>query len=376
MEEALRRSEEHLSSVFSAMAEGVVLYGADARVITCNAAAERILGRTLAEILGTTPSEQHGEAVREDGSPCPVEEHPSMVTLRTGQPCIDAVMGFCKPTGELIWLSINSQPVSQVEGSAPIAVVVTISDITERKRAEVERQQLQQELSHVARVTMMGELTSSLAHELNQPLTAILSNAQTAQRMLAVGKPDPEELGEILSDIVADDERAGGIIGRLRSLLKKGQPDLQVVDINRLVIEVAGLVRSDTIIKNVLLTLDLATDLPPVRGDRVQLQQVVLNLMINAIDAMKGTASIARRLVVRTESGEGLVRVAVIDSGTGIPADKLEHVFEPFYTTKAEGMGMGLAIARSIVRSHGGRLWAENNPAGGATFTLALPTVQ
>jgi two-component system sensor kinase FixL len=140
--------------------------------------------------------------------------------------------------------------------------------------------------------------------------------------------------------------------------------------------EVAGLVRSDTIIKNISLTLDLAPDLPQVRGDRVQLQQVVLNLMLNAIDAMKGTAGSDRRLVARTENGEGVVRVAVQDSGTGIPADQLEHIFEPFFTTKADGMGMGLAIARSILRSHGGRLWAENNPTGGATFTLALPTVQ
>jgi len=255
-------------------------------------------------------------------------------------------------------------------------ISVFANDITERKRAELERQQLQQELSHVARVTMMGELTSSLAHELNQPLTAILSNAQTAQRMFAAGKPNLEELREILSDIVADDERAGGIIGRLRALLRKEQPELQPVEVNGLVMEVAGLVRSDTIIRNVPLTLDLAPDLPPVRGDRVQLQQVVLNLMLNALDSMKGTTGSDRRLVVRTESSEGVVRVAVRDSGTGIPADQLERIFEPFFTTKAEGLGMGLAIARSIVRSHGGRMWAENNAGSGATLTLALPIVQ
>jgi PAS domain S-box-containing protein len=279
------------------------------------------------------------------------------------------------PNGETRWISMSARCQYDGDGN-PTRVMGVSLDITERKRAELERQQLQQELSHVARVMMMGELTSSLAHELNQPLTAILSNAQTAQRMLATGKPDLEELREILNDIVADDERAGGIIGRLRTLLKKGQLELQQVDLNSLVIEVAGLVRSDTIIKNVPLTLDLTPDLPPVRGDRIQLQQVVLNLMINAIDAMKGTAGSDRRLVVRTESSEGMVRVAVRDSGTGIPADQLERIFEPFVTTKADGLGMGLAIVRSIVRSHGGRLWAENNPAGGATFTLALPTVQ
>jgi PAS domain S-box-containing protein len=279
------------------------------------------------------------------------------------------------PNGETRWISMSARCQYDGDGN-PTRVMGVSLDITERKRAELERQQLQQELSHVARVTMMGELTSSLAHELNQPLTAILSNAQTAQRMLAAGIPDLEELREILNDIVADDERAGGIIGRLRALLKKEQLELQPLDLNSLVIEVAGLVRSDTIIKNVSLTLDLTPDVPRVWGDRVQLQQVLLNLMMNAIDAMKGTPGSGRRLLVRTESSEGMVRVAVRDSGTGIPAAQLEQIFEPFYTTKADGMGMGLAIARSIVRSHSGRLLAENNPGGGATFTLALPTVQ
>jgi PAS domain S-box-containing protein len=279
------------------------------------------------------------------------------------------------PTGETRWISMSAR--CQYDGDGKPKRVMGVSlDITERKRAELERQQLQNELSHVARVTMMGELTSSLAHELNQPLTAILSNAQTAQRMLAAGIPDLEELGEILNDIVADDERAGGVIGRLRTLLKNEQPELQPVNLNNLVVEVAGLVRSDAIIKNVSLTLDLIPDLPPIRGDRVQLQQVLLNLMMNALDAMKGTAGRDRRLVARTECGEGIARVAVRDSGTGIPAYQLEHIFEPFFTTKPEGLGMGLAIARSIIRSHGGRLWAENNPGGGATFTLALPIVQ
>jgi len=370
---ALRESEERLRSVFAAIAEGVLLYGADGKVITCNDSAERILGRTRSELEGTSPSEHHHDAVREDGSPFPPDEHPSTVTLRTGQPCAGVVMGFHRPAGELVWVSLNSQLASPGGAGAQGAVVVTMADISERRRDEAERRQLQRELTHVGRVTMMGELTSSLAHELRQPLTAILANAQAAQRMLSGGEPELEELREIVNDIAADDDRAGEIISRLRALLQKGQTEFQMFDLNTMVRDVADLVHSDTVIKNVSLTLDLAPEIPPVRGDRIQLQQVILNLMINSIDAMGAASGDDRRLAVRTEGREQEVRVAVQDSGPGIPASALDRVFEPFFTTKADGLGMGLAIARSILRAHDGRIWAENNATGGATFTLVLP---
>jgi signal transduction histidine kinase len=243
-----------------------------------------------------------------------------------------------------------------------------------RRRSEMEGQRLRQDLAHVGRVSTMGELTVSLAHELNQPLTAILSNAQAAQRILVSDPTDLVEIREILGDIVEEDKRAGEVIHRLRSFLKKSSGELAALDIGELVGQVARLVSSDAIIRNVAIRLDLATGLPPVCGDRVQLQQVILNLLMNGLDAMREPGESERTLVLRTFSGgPGRVVVAVEDSGVGIDEAELDHVFHAFYTTKPDGLGMGLAIARSIVEAHGGRLDARNNPGRGATFSFTLP---
>ena len=246
-----------------------------------------------------------------------------------------------------------------------------------RRRSEMEGQRLRQDLAHVGRVSTMGELTASLAHELNQPLTAILSNAQAAQRILASGRTDLAEIREILGDIVEDDKRAGEVIHRLRGFLKKSSVELAALDIGELVGQVARLVSSDAIIRQVAIRLDLATGLPPVCGDRVQLQQVVLNLLMNGLDAMRESPETERALVLRTHrGGPGRVAVAVEDSGVGIAEADAEVLFHPFYTTKADGLGMGLAIARSIVEAHGGRLEARNNPRCGATFSFTLPAAE
>jgi signal transduction histidine kinase len=245
-----------------------------------------------------------------------------------------------------------------------------------RRRSEMEGQRLRQDLAHVGRVSTMGELTASLAHELNQPLTAILSNAQTAQRMLTSDKADLGELREILGDIVEDDKRAGEVIHRLRGFLRKSNIELAALDIGELVGQVARLANSDAILRNVAIRLELAPGLPPVCGDRVQLQQVILNLLMNGLDAMRESGEGERTLVLRTESGgPASVVVAVEDSGVGIDEADLDHVFHAFYTTKPDGLGMGLAIARSIVEAHGGRLQARNNPRGGATFSFTLPVI-
>lgn len=243
-----------------------------------------------------------------------------------------------------------------------------------RMRGDAEVQRLRRDLTHVGRVTTMGELTASLAHELRQPLTAILTNAETAQALLASGRLDAAELGEILSDIVADDTRAGEVIGRLRSLLNKGEFERRPLDLNEVIREVVRLVQSDAIIRNVAIELELAEGLPPVSGDRVQLQQVILNLIVNALEAMSGESAADRRMAIATEAREDRrVEVRVRDRGAGIPAKDLPRILEPFYTTKPGGMRMGLSIARSIIEAHGGRLWAENTPEGGATFSLVLP---
>jgi signal transduction histidine kinase len=243
-----------------------------------------------------------------------------------------------------------------------------------RKQTDLEAQRLRQDLTHIGRVSAMGELTASLAHELRQPLTAILYNAQAAQRLLAAEVVNVEKLHEILADIVADDERASAVIQRLRVLLKKGDPGFVPLDVNEIVGEVAWLMRNDAMIRNVSMSVELAADLPEVRGDRVQLQQVVLNLVLNGLEAMREPYAGARTLVIRSSlDGADAVRVAVQDSGPGIDDKDFDHMFEPLYTTKAEGLGMGLAIVRTIVDAHGGDLGAVNNAQGGATVHFTLP---
>lgn len=243
-----------------------------------------------------------------------------------------------------------------------------------RKQGELEAQRLRQELTHIGRVSALGELTASLAHELSQPLTAILSNAQAAQRLIAADVVDLESVREILSEIVTDDKRAAAVINGLRALIKKGELELVPLDLNEIVAEVAWLLRSDTIMRHVSMSLDLAPRLPKVRGDRVQLQQVVLNLVLNGLEAMREPHAGARTLVIRTaRDGVATLRVTVEDSGPGIADKDLAHIFEPLYTTKTKGLGMGLAIVRTIVTAHDGAVGVENIPPGGARFHFTLP---
>jgi signal transduction histidine kinase len=251
----------------------------------------------------------------------------------------------------------------------------------ERKRMELtlaqrlrEAGRLRQELTHIGRVSALGELTASLAHELNQPLSAILNNAEVAQRLLDAKVLDTAELREILADIVVDDKRAADVIRRLRTLLKKGDIEHVPLDLNDVVTGVAQLVRNDMVVRNVPMRLDLAADLPLVRGDRVQLQQVILNLVLNGLEAMREAPGRDHALVIRTSSaGPRYAKVAIVDSGTGIEMGDVERIFQPLYTTKADGLGMGLAISRSIVDAHGGRLRVSNNRDGGATFEFTVP---
>jgi signal transduction histidine kinase len=243
-----------------------------------------------------------------------------------------------------------------------------------RRQGERETQRLRQELTHIGRVSAMGELAASLAHELNQPLAAILSNAETIQGLLAADSVDLETVREILGDIVADDKRAAAVIQRLRILIKKGDLEFAPLDVNEIVGEVARLVKSDVLSRNVAMSLELAADLPSVLGDRVQLQQVVLNLVQNGLEALPPLSAGPRTIVIRTaRDGAAAVAVAIQDSGTGIDPSDTERIFEPLYTTKADGLGMGLRIVRTIVDAHGGHLVAANNEHGGATVHVTLP---
>jgi len=253
-------------------------------------------------------------------------------------------------------------------------ILALVLQSVRRRRAEREALRRGQELAHATRVAAIGELTASLAHEINQPLAAILSNAQAAQRLLAAGNANGGEIAEILADIAADDQRAGEVIRRMRGLLRKEESEPITLDVNNLVVEVTALLHGEMILQNVSLTLDLSPIPLWVHGVRVQLQQVLLNMIMNAMDAMKDGGSGERKLKIGTSRSEGrFVRIVVADSGVGIPAESIERIFDRFVTTKPHGMGLGLAICRSIVESHGGRVGVENNPDRGVTFRVDLP---
>jgi two-component system, LuxR family, sensor kinase FixL len=256
----------------------------------------------------------------------------------------------------------------------PVLIRGASRDITTAKHAEREMQQLRQEITHAGRVTMMGQLASALAHEINQPLAAILSNAEAAERFLQLDTPNITEVRAILADIRSADKRAADVIDRMRRLLRRNTVDAQPLDVAALVGEVAALVRSDAAARHVKLNIDVPGALPAIRGDRVHLQQVLLNLILNGMDALNGAGPERRRVSVsaRRDGGQS-VEIAVGDGGHGIPADALGRIFDPFYTTKPDGMGMGLAISRTIVEAHGGKLWAENQDGGGAAFRFTVP---
>jgi signal transduction histidine kinase len=268
--------------------------------------------------------------------------------------------------------SVLSLQLFLIAVSIPVMFLATA--IEERRAAELEMQRHRQELAHVTRVSTMGELGTSLAHELNQPLTAILSNVQAAQRFLGASPPNLTEVRDILKDVVQDNKRASEVIHRLRALVRKDASDFVALDVVELLADVVRLVHSDAVLRHSRVVLDVAPGLPQVQGDRIQIQQVALNLVLNAFEAMKEFPPSRRQVVVRADrAGDRMVRVAVRDSGVGFGGEPVERIFQPFYTTKPAGLGMGLSISRSIIEAHGGQLRAENNPDQGATFSFTLP---
>ena len=256
----------------------------------------------------------------------------------------------------------------------PVAILETDNDITERRQAEEALNKAQAELAHITRMMTMGELAASIAHEVNQPLTAVITNANACARWLAGQSPNLGEAREAISRIVRDGNRASEVLKRIRAMLKKTAPQKSHLDINEAIREIIALAQSEARRNRVLLTADLAAGLPPVMADRVQLQQVALNLIINGMEAMRSVTDRPRNLLVRTQRDEsGHVMVSVEDSGTGIDPQSIDRLFDAFYTTKPEGMGMGLSISRSIIEAHGGKLWASANNGRGATLQFTLP---
>jgi signal transduction histidine kinase/integral membrane sensor domain MASE1 len=268
------------------------------------------------------------------------------------------------------WWSLTAVPLNRPEGGA----VLTRANITDLRRAEMEAQRSREELAHVSRVSTVGEMTASLAHQLNQPLAAIMTNAQAGRRILDSAQPDVNEIRAILLDIVKDDRRASDVIQRLRELLRKGQLEMTKVNLASAIRDVVDLINSEAIIRNVAVSLSFDHEPVFVRGDRVQLQQVMLNLLHNAMEAMSDVVDRPRRIVIGCEqTAEQQVIVSVHDSGPGLRPGTEDSIFEPFYTTKATGMGMGLSIARSILEAHNGAIRAANDPVQGARFEFFLP---
>jgi PAS domain S-box-containing protein len=277
------------------------------------------------------------------------------------------------PDGQMRWFYSRGR-IEFSEDNQPLRMLGVTIDITRRTQAELAVQQQRNQLTHLSRVTTLGELSGSLAHELNQPLTAILSNAQAAQHFFARDKVDLTEIQDILKDIIAEGRRAGDIIHRIRLLLKKCEVEQLPIDVNSIVLDVLKMVSSELVNHNITVQVDLDQKLPAVIGDRVQLQQVLLNLIMNASEAMTHTKANNRRLFVCTElTGVDSAQVSVGDRGPGIPPENLASIFEPFFTTKLPGMGLGLSICRTIISAHGGQLWASNNTGSGAIFHFTLP---
>jgi len=278
---------------------------------------------------------------------------------------------------------LATEPATYLRFAVFLAAALLIAGLMEmkrrgeesRNRAEEALRQAQADLAHVNRVTTMGELTASLAHEVNQPIAAAVTDANTCLRWLTRDHPDVEEARQAASRMVKDATRASDIISRIRSLFKKGTPQQELVDVNEVVREMIVLLRSEATRYSISVRTELSGDLPQIMGDRLQLQQVLMNLMINGIEAMKKDVDGTRELAVKSQRAEDdQLMISVSDTGVGLPPQQADQIFNPFFTTKVHGTGMGLRISRSIIESHGGRLWATDNPLRGASFHLTLPS--
>ncbi|HEU5154914.1 MAG TPA: PAS domain S-box protein [Gemmatimonadales bacterium] len=364
IERALRSSEDRFGRAFHSSPDPMSIVGQiDSELIEVNERWEAMFGYSRQEAIGQTMSELGLFGSAED-------RQAWNRRLEIHGPAPEFELGMRTREGDRRRAVMVAETVEM--GGAPCFIII-IRDVTDRKRAEQEAQEQRRELAHLSRVASLGELSGALAHEVSQPLAAILANAQAAQRLLAREPNPPAEIGEILKDIVHDDQRAGQVIHRLRALLKKGELDPRPCDLNEVVNEVLQVMHSELMQRSVNIRTRLEQALPLVLADRVQLQQVLLNLIVNACDAMNYEPRDERQLeIVTAEVGQDSVKVSVIDQGIGIPDEKLEKVFSPFFTSKETGLGLGLAICRSIVTAHGGRLWAVNNTVRGATFHLVL----
>lgn len=361
IEKSLRQSEERYREVVESQTNLVCRYRDDCVLTFVNEAYCRFFGRTREQLIGHSfleqiPASSH-ERVREFVAGLFRDKRPTTYEHEV-----------LRADGTMRWQQWTDYPILDDQG-AVVEFQAIGHDVTDRKRAE----EANRELAHASRLTMAGELTASIAHEINQPLGAILSNADAAEILLDRADPPLTEIREILADIRRDDVRAGEVIQHLRALLRKREVEKHALNLNDLVSGVMRIAAGDLQRRRISADLQLALPSAVVVGDRVHLEQVLLNLVINAMDAMSEPGPV-RRLTVRTRRrDDGQAEVTVTDTGHGIPPDKLPRIFESFVTTKKDGMGLGLSIARSLIEAHAGRIQATNNPDGGATFAFTLP---
>jgi len=363
-EEALQRSEQQLRLITDSLPAMIAYVDSSLRYIFVNESyanfvglpRDDIPGRRVLEVLGQDAFELIRDRIE---------------TVLLGQPVTFETTTSPSGTEPRHLLATY---VPEFRGGKIQGFFASIHDVTELEKAKKQAREAHMTLYHFGRVKMLEALSSSLSHEMQQPLTGVLSNAQAVEMLLKDSRPDMEEVRDIVKDIVADTKRAGKVMWQLRAFLRKRDTDTRPLDLNSLIEDVLSVLNSDMVIHNVLVTRDLAADLPKVMGDDVQLKQVLMNLVLNAQQAMAESTRGLNRLVIRTSmDGTGKIAVAVEDSGPGIDEGRLEHIFEPFYTTKTEGTGVGLAISRFIIEAHGGQMWAGNQAEGGARVSFSLP---
>jgi PAS domain S-box-containing protein len=363
-----KQAEEKFRLAVEASPSGIVLVDGEGKIVLVNAHVEELFGYRREELVGKLVDILVPERLRAShpAHRAKFAAKPEAVVIGAGRELFAR-----RKDGSEFPVEIGLNPIDTPDGILILAAVV---DISARKIAESEALQHREELGHLSRVAVMGEMAASIAHELNQPLSGIISNASAGQRFIDRGNVDLREMRDLLADIIADGRRAGDVIRGVRSMVKKSETARHRMDLNDLVMDVVRLVKADALLRSCTLDTVLAPDLPAIEADPTQLQQVLINLVINAFDAMRDTPVNRRKVVIATEqNGDGTICTSVRDYGVGIPEEKRSRLFEQFFTTKAEGLGMGLSIVRSIVESHGGTVTAENADGGGARFHFTLP---
>jgi len=368
-EATLRASEERWRSMFEASAVGIAVIDQQNHFAAANEAFQKMVGYTSEELQSLGPLDITHEEDRKASQEM-IED------VQSGKrQDYHTEKRYCRKDGKVIWVRVSTARALD-SSSALQSIPAIIEDITERKRAEVAWHDAREALSRATRLTVMGELSASIAHEINQPLAAIITNGHACERFLTFSPPDLDEVKDAVGEIVRDGRRASEVLKRIRAMSKNSAPERGQVDVNQAIAEVLALTRDELLRHRVSVQTDLHSNLPTIMADRVQLQQVVLNLVMNGIDAMRAVADRSRILTVRSLlSDRGNIAVNVADSGIGLDPANRERIFDTFFTTKPEGMGMGLAISNTIIEAHRGRLWAESGSPFGAVFAFTLPLV-